>query len=232
MKEVRIGVIGLGNMGTGHIQNIEAGKIKREDVFVTSKIFAETKDAAVAAASIDESLAKLGLEYLDLMLIHCPQPWDEFNLESHRYFEENKAVWKVMEEAVKAGKISSIGVSNFRIDDIQNLLDGCEIRPAINQCSCAIGHTPLDVIEFCTKEGIAFEAYCPNGHGRTLSDPTVIRMAEKYGVTPAQLCVRYDYQLGTIPLPKSTNPAHIKNNAELDVVISDEDMAFLKAYKN
>lgn len=218
-------------VGEGLKKAMDEGKVTREEMFITSKIFAETKDYEVARASIDESLQKLGVEYIDLMLIHCPQPWDEFNLESHRYFEENLAVWKAMEEAVEAGKIRSIGVSNFRIDDIQNILDHAKIRPSINQCSAQIGNTPLAVFEYCQKEGIAFEAYCPNGHGAALKDEKVIELAAKYGVSPAQLCVRYVYQLGMIALPKSTNPDHIKANLDIDFAISEEDMEMLKGYK-
>lgn len=218
-------------VGEGIKRCIEKGILKREEIFVTSKVLAETKKYEEAAASIDESLEKLGTGYIDLMLIHCPQPWDEFTLKDYRYFQENKAVWKALEEAVKAGKVRTIGVSNFRIDDIENVLSDCEIRPAVNQCSAQIGHTPLEVFEYCQKEGIAFEAYCPNGHGDTLKDPKVIELAARYGVSPAQLCIRYVYQLGMIALPKSTNPDHIKANLDIDFEISEEDMEMLKAYK-
>lgn len=218
-------------VGEGLKKAMDEGTVTREEMYITSKIFAETKDYETAKASIDESLEKLGISYLDLMLIHCPQPWDEYSLDCHRYFEENLAVWKAMEEAVEAGKIRSIGVSNFRQDDIENILKGGKIRPSVNQCSCQIGNTPLALIEYCASENIAFESYCPNGHGATLNDPKVIEMAAKYNVAPAQLCIRYVLQLNTIALPKSTNPVHIKANLDVDFEISCEDMETLKAYK-
>lgn len=204
--------------------------IAREDIFVTTKVLAEIKDYEGAKRSIDESLAKLGLDYIDLVIIHCPQPWDEFRSEK-RYFEENRQVWKAMEEAYKASKIRAIGVSNFLADDVQNILDACEIRPMINQVSTYIGNTPGELIDFCRNNGIVMEAYCPNGHGAALSIPQVVETAAKYGVAPAELCVQYTLQLGTVSLPKSLNPEHMKSNLCPGLVISDEDMEMLKQVK-
>ena len=208
-------------------EGVRASGIAREDIFVTSKVMAEIKDYETAKRSIEESLARLELGYIDLLLIHCPQPWDEFRGEK-RYFAENKAVWKAMEEAYQAGKVRALGVSNFLIDDVENILADCQVKPTVNQVSTYIGNTPIQLMEFCQANGIVMEAYCPNGHGAALKNPTVIELAERYGVTPAQFCVQYTIQLDGVTLPKSLNPAHMKSNLEPGFTISEQDMAMLK----
>ena len=133
-----------------------------------------------------------------------------------------------MEEAYKEGKLKAIGVSNFLVDDLQNILDHCEIKPMVNQVLCHISNTPADLIDFCEKNGILVEAYAPIAHVKVLKNKEIKAMADKYGVTVAQLCIRYDLQLGTVALPKTANPEHMKENAAVDFVISDEDMEKLK----
>ncbi len=208
-------------------EGIRQSGIAREEIFVTTKVVAEIKDYEGAKRSIEESLEKMQFDYIDLVIIHCPQPWDEFR-GPKRYFEENKQVWKAMEEAYEAGKIKAIGVSNFAIDDVQNILDDCKVKPMINQVSTYIGNTPSELIDFCQGNGIVMEAYCPNGHGAALSLQPVIDTAAKYGITPAQLCVQYTLQLGTVSLPKSLNPVHMAENLAPGFVISEEDMAALR----
>lgn len=207
-------------------EGIRSCGIPREEIFVTSKVAAEIKNYKDAAASIDASLERLGTGYIDLMLIHCPQPWDEFR-GPKRYFKENREVWKALEEACEAGKLKAIGVSNFLEDDLQNIFDSCRIRPMANQFELHIGNTPVGLIEFCKRNGIVIEAYSPIAHGRALRSSLIAEMAEKYAVSPAQLCIRYTLQMGAVSLPKSTNPEHIKANLETDFVISDADMDLL-----
>lgn len=201
--------------------------IPREEIFITSKVAAEHKTYESAAKSIDESLAKLGMDYIDLMIIHCPQPWAEFRGE-RRYFTENKEVWRALENAYKAGKVKAIGVSNFLVDDLENILDGCEVKPMINQILTHITNTPLELINFCREHGILCEAYSPIAHGEALKNRLILSVAEKYSVTPAQLCVRYALQLGMVVLPKTSNPEHMKNNADIEFEISAEDMDILE----
>lgn len=202
--------------------------LPREQIFVTDKIAAEAKSYEDAKKAIDDMLAKTGLDYIDLVIIHAPQPWKKWRNKKDRYFEENKQVWKAMEEAYKAGKLKAIGVSNFLQDDLESLLPSCEIKPMVNQVLCHISNTPKELIAFCEKEGILVEAYAPIAHGKVLKNKEIAAMANKYGVTVAQLCIRYDLQLGTVALPKTANPAHMKENAAVDFTISDEDMAALK----
>lgn len=202
--------------------------LPREQLFVTSKVAAEAKSYEAAAQSIDETLTKMGLEYLDMMIIHSPQPWAEFRVEN-RYFAENKEVWRALEDAYEAGKLRAIGVSNFLQDDLGNLLEGCRIKPMVNQILLHITNTDKALLEYCRAQGILVEAYSPIAHGEALKNPAITRMAEKYGVTPAQLCIRYVLQLGTVALPKTANPAHMRDNSAVDFQISPEDMQTLEA---
>lgn len=201
--------------------------VERSEIFLTSKVAAENKSYESAAKSIDETLAKTGLDYIDMMIIHSPQPWAEFRDEK-RYFAENKAVWRALEDAYDAGKIRAIGVSNFLIDDLQNILEDCRIKPMVNQILTHIANTPLELIEYCEKNGILCEAYSPIAHGEALKNGVIVETAKKYGVTPARLCIRYTLQLGMVSLPKTGNPQHMKDNATVDFVISDADMETLK----
>lgn len=201
--------------------------VPRAELFVTSKVAAENKTYESAARSIDESLKKTGLDYLDMMLIHSPQPWAEFRGE-RRYFAENREVWRAMEDALRAGKVRAIGVSNFLEDNLQSLLADCTVKPAVNQVLCHISNTPLELLAFCKEQGILCEAYSPIAHGEALKNPAVAAMAEKYAVTPAQLCIRYVLQLGMVALPKTANPAHMADNARVDFRISGADMEVLK----
>jgi diketogulonate reductase-like aldo/keto reductase len=202
--------------------------VSREELFVTSKIAAEAKSYADAEKAINDILTTTGLEYLDLVIIHAPQPWKHWRNQKNRYFAENKAVWRAMEDAYEAGKLKAIGVSNFLVDDLENLLSDCKIKPMVNQVLCHISNTPLELIEFCQKNDILVEAYSPIAHGNVLKNKELVAMAKKYGVTVAQLCIRYDLQLGTVALPKTSNPKHMQENAGVDFVISKEDMEALK----
>ncbi|GAB1806121.1 aldo/keto reductase [Priestia megaterium] len=215
----------MNEVGIG--EGIRSCGVAREELFITTKVAAEAKTYKEVANSIDESLTKMGLDYLDLLIIHSPQPWTEFR-EENRYFEENKEAWKAMEDAYKAGKVKAIGLSNFLQDDIENILSSCEINPMVNQILAHVSNTPLELIEFCQKNGILVEAYSPIAHGAVLGNEEAKVIADKYGVSVAQLCLRYDIQHGLAVIPKTANPNHMKNNAELDFVISDADMEILK----
>ncbi len=173
----------------------------------------------------------MGLDYLDMMIIHSPQPWVEVNRSEDRYVEGNRAAWRALEDAYKAGKLKVIGISNFQIGDIESLLQTAEIKPMVNQILLHISNTPLELMEYCQKNGIAVEAYSPIAHGEILNQPEIKAMAEKYGVTVPQLCIRYTLQLGAISLQKTANPEHMKTNAEVDFEISAQDMEVLKNFK-
>lgn len=208
-------------------EGIRGCGVPREKIFITTKVAAENKTFESAAKSIDESLRKLDCGPADLIIIHCPQPWAEFR-GAKRYFKENKEVWKALEDAYLAGKVKSIGVSNFLIDDLQNILEDCRIKPMVNQILLHIGETPSSLLNYCRQNDILVEAYSPIAHGAALKNAELAEYAAKYGVTVPQLCIQYTLQLGTVSLPKSSNPEHIRSNVQLDFSISDEDMAALE----
>ena len=205
--------------------------IPREELFVVSKVAAEHKTYEEAMTGINETLEKMGLDYLDMMIIHSPQPWAKVNQSEDRYVEGNRAAWKALEDAYTAGKLRAIGVSNFQIEDIESLLETAKIKPMVNQILLHISNTPIELVEYCQKNGIAVEAYSPIAHGEILNQPEIITIAKKYGVTVPQLCIKYTLQLGAISLPKTGNPEHMKSNAQLDFEISAEDMELLKNFK-
>ena len=164
--------------------------IPREDLFVVSKVAAEHKTYEEAKAGIDETLKKMGLDYLDMMIIHSPQPWVQVNQSEDRCIEGNRAAWRALEDAYKEGKLKAIGISNFQIEDIENLLETAEIKPMVNQVLCHISNTPLELIKYCQKNAIAIEAYSPIAHGVILNQPEIKAIAEKYNVSVPQLCIR------------------------------------------
>lgn len=208
-------------------EGIRTCGVPREELFVTTKLAAEIKSYDEAVKAIDGSLAKMGLDYIDMMLIHSPQPWVEFR-EEDRYYTGNREAWRALEDAYKAGKLRAIGVSNFEQADLENIFAACTVAPMVNQLLAHVSNTPLELIDYCAGKGILVEAYSPVAHGEILHHPVIAAMAKAYGVSVAQLCIRYCLQLGTLPLPKTANPAHMAENASVDFVISDADMQALK----
>lgn len=228
--------IGYRHIDTAQAYGNEAGVgegirncgIKREDLFVTTKLAAEVKSYKEAVESIDKSLKTMGLDYIDLMIIHSPRPWMEYHKEEP-YFQGNREAWKALEEAYKAGKLRAIGLSNFEKDDIDNILAECSVKPMVNQILAHISNTPFELIQYSQEVGMLVEAYSPIGHGEIMKNPKIVKMAEKYSVTVPQLSIRYCLQLGLLALPKTANPKHMKNNADVDFEISEEDMKALKS---
>ena len=215
-------------VGIGIKNALKATGIHRESIFVTTKIPAEVKSHDEAVRCIQESMDRLDCYHIDMMLIHAPRPWAEMDKPlANRYFKENVEVWKALEDAYESGKIRAIGVSNFGIEDLNNIMAGGRVIPAVNQIRVHIGHVPTDVIDFCEQNGILVEAYSPNATGRLLKVPEVCAMAEKYHVSVPQLASRFVLQLGLLPLPKSTHEERIRQNAKLDFEINSNDMAAL-----
>ena len=202
--------------------------VDRKELFVQTKLDAGIKDYEGAKAAINGSLETLGLDYVDLLIIHSPQPWDRFGADD-RFFEGNLAAWKAMEEALDAGKVRSIGVSNFQKEDLDNLIENARVAPMINQVLAHVGNTPFELIDYATGKGMLVEAYSPIGHGKILQNAEIGEIAVKYGVSVPQLCIRYVLQLGLLALPKTANPAHMRSNADVDFEIAETDMEALKA---
>lgn len=209
-------------------EGLRTSGVAREALFVTSKLDAGIKTYNGAKAAIDGSLAALGLDHIDLMIIHSPQPWAEFGADE-RYFDGNRQAWRALEEAYAAGKLRAIGVSNFQQVDLENILGDCSVKPMVNQILAHVSNTPFELIAYSKDQGMLVEAYSPVGHGELLNNRELAAMAERYGVTVPQLCIRYCLQLDLLPLPKTTKLAHMRSNAAVDFAISAADMETLKS---
>ncbi|UJF16151.1 aldo/keto reductase [Jeotgalibaca sp. MA1X17-3] len=200
--------------------------IPRDQVFVTSKLPSHIKNYEDTLTYFQETLDHLGMDYLDLFLIHAPWPWDDIGADCT---EGNIQAWKAMEKLFKDGKIRTIGVSNFSVSDLQAIIDSCEIVPFVNQIPFYIGkfHEQKELLDFCEKHEILVEAYSPLATGEVLNSDEIKKLAEKYNRTPAQICIRYCLQKDTLPLPKSTHEGRIIENSKIDFEISEEDMNML-----
>ena len=197
--------------------------IPREEIFVTTKVWNTQRGYEKARASILESLSRLGLDYVDLCLIHWPaiprqfDNWEELNVDT----------WRAFTELHRLGKIRAIGVSNFKPHHLKALME-TEVKPMVNQIECHPGQPQNETIDYCQTNGILVEAWSPMGRGKLLDHPLLVEMAGKYGVSVAQLCIRWCLQRGIIPLPKSVTPDRIRENAKVfDFAITAEDMAVL-----
>ncbi len=200
--------------------------VARGEIFLTTKLPAEMKDAGRVEETFQTSLRTLGVDYVDLYLIHAPWPWREMGAD---YTQENIAVWQEMEKLYRSGRAKAIGVSNFSVHDLTAILEEGSVVPAANQIRWFIGYTENDITNFSKSKGVLVEAYSPLATGRILDNPTLKHMAAKYGKTVAQISIRYCLQHDTLPLPKSTHDEYIAENADVDFAISAEDMAALDA---
>jgi len=203
--------------------------IKREDIFLTTKLPAETKNYDEALEQFAISLSTLKVKYVDLYLIHAPWPWSD---RGGDYTEGNIQAWKAMEKIFHSGRAKAIGVSNFAVKDLEAILAYGTIIPAVNQIRFFIGHTTEEVTQFCEDHGILIEAYSPLATGKILDNPQVQKIADKYGKTVAQVSLRYTVQRATVTLPKSTHEEYIAQNADIDFEIDRKDMTYLNSLKD
>jgi len=200
--------------------------LSREDIFLTTKVWNDKHSYDLAKESIDESLKKLGTDYLDLLLIHWPNP--KALRENDAWKAGNAGAWKAMEEAYKEGKVKAIGVSNFMIHHLEALFETAEIKPHVNQVLLAPGCPQEELTAFCKEHDILLEAYSPLGTGSIFSNETAKEVAEANNKSVAQVALRWSLQKGFLPLPKSVTPKNIKANLDIfDFTLSDEDMAKL-----
>lgn len=205
-------------------QGIRISGVPREEIFVTSKLRNACHGYKATLEAFDMTLEKLGLRYLDLYLIHWPNPiqyrstWKEATI----------GTWKAFEELYKAGRIRAIGVSNFMPHHIEMLKETCEIKPMVNQLRLCPGVTQKEVVDYCKANEIQVEAYSPFGTGAIFKVPEMQALAAKYGKSVGQICLRWSLQMGWLPLPKSANPARVKENTEVfDFELEAEDVAFI-----
>jgi diketogulonate reductase-like aldo/keto reductase len=207
---------------------IRESGVAREDIFITSKLWNEDRGYENTKQAFENTLKELGTDYLDLYLIHWPanekqfDDWKEINLDT----------WKAMTELYKEGKIKAIGVSNFMTNHLEALLDA-EVKPMVNQIEYHPGYTQDAVVDLCRKHDILVEAWSPIGSGRLLENEDLTKIADKYGKSVAQLCIRYVLQNDVLPLPKSVTPSRIEENTDIfDFEIMDEDMKTIDAMEN
>ncbi|MEC9485524.1 MAG: aldo/keto reductase [Candidatus Izemoplasma sp.] len=203
---------------------IKDSGIPRDEIFVTSKLESHIKDYEGAKKAFEKTLDNLGLDYIDLFIIHAPWPWSEMGKDCSA---GNVQAYKALEEAYKAKKAKAIGVSNFEPEHLQNIIDNNDIVPHVNQIGYFIGLDQSKTIDFCDQHEIFIEAYSPLGIGYLLDNDDIKKIAKKYDKTVAQICIRYLLQKGVAPLPKSTHKHRMVENSQLDFEITSEDMDFL-----
>lgn len=195
--------------------------VDRKDIFITSKLQNSMHGYDNTIKAFEQTMINLGTDYLDLYLIHWPNP-----LQYRDNWEAvNAGTWKAFEELYSQGRIRAIGVSNFRKHHLEALDKTAEFAPMVNQIRICPGDEPIELIDYCKERGIVLEAYSPLGAGKIFSVAEMQKIAEKYGKSIAQICVKFSLQRGYLPLPKSTTFSRIKENAEVfDFTISNEDI--------
>ena len=207
-------------------EGIKASGVKREDIFVTTKHWVTMRGYEKATEAIDISLKNLGLDYLDLYLIH----WPCVEKVSPDWKEINAGTWKAFEDAYKAGKIRAIGVSNFQKKHYDALAEMCEIKPMVNQIEFHPGYTQPETVKYSQEQGMLVQAFSPLGCGAVLNDETLKGIAAKYNKSVAQICLRFVLQSGLNVLTKSVTPSRILENTQIfDFELSAEDMAIINA---
>lgn len=196
--------------------------VPREKLFVTSKLWNTERGYEKTKAAFYKTLEDLGLDYLDLYLIHWPANSTQFD----NWAEINADTWRAFEELYLEGKIKSIGLSNFMVKHLEALMKTAKIKPMVNQIEYHPGCNQEETVEYCKKNGICVEAWSPIGSGRLLDNEMLLGIAEKYGRSVAQICIRWCMQNDILPLPKSVTPCRIEENLRVwDFEISDMDMA-------
>jgi len=195
---------------------IKASGVKREDLFVTTKVWNSDRGYESTLAAFEESRRKLQLEYIDLYLIHWPK-------------DKNVETWRALEKLYKDGKVRAIGVSNFKQHHLEEILAVCEVAPMVNQVELHPLHSQPELRAFCKSRNIQIEAWSPLMQGN-LDNPTLVGIGAKYGKTAAQVVLRWDIQSGIVTIPKSIREERIRENANIfDFVLSAEDMAAIDA---
>ncbi|MBW4041325.1 MAG: aldo/keto reductase [Acidobacteria bacterium] len=200
--------------------------IDRGEIFITTKLPAEIKDAAGARRAFETSQQGLDLGVVDLYLIHAPWPWNAIGTD---HTAGNIEVWRVFEELFAAGRTRSIGVSNFSVDDLEKLTAATDVVPHANQIRWFVGNTQHDVTAWCQERGVLVEGYSPLATGRLLEGGALDGIAKRVGHTPAQVAIRYLLEKGVLPLPKSVTPKRIAENAQVDFALDSEAIAALDA---
>jgi methylglyoxal/glyoxal reductase len=192
---------------------ISSSGIPREDLFITTKVWNSEQGYESTLKAFEDSIEKLGIEYLDLYLVHWPV--------KGKYIE----TWRALEKLYSEGKVRAIGVSNFKVHHLQDLLGQCSEKPAVNQVELHPLISQQELRDYCQKHNIRVEAWSPLSRGRFLDEPLLRQIAASHGKTSAQVILRWHLQNHIIPIPKSVTPSRLKENAELfDFELSQEEM--------
>ena len=199
---------------------IKESNVDRKNLFITSKLWNDVRGYQETIDAFNQTLSDLQLDYLDLYLIHWPRPVKYHD----NYIEKNIESWKAMEDLYKQGKIKAIGVSNFKVHHMEEIIENCKIKPMVNQIEFHPSCLEKEIRDFCKKENIIVTGYSPLANGKVFECKELVEFSEKYGVSIAQLCIRYALQHDVVPLVKSVTKKRIKANLNVNFVISDEDM--------
>ena len=199
---------------------IKESNVDRKNLFITSKLWNDVRGYQETIDAFNQTLSDLQLDYLDLYLIHWPRPVKYHD----NYIEKNIESWKAMEDLYKQGKIKAIGVNNFKVHHMEEIMRNCEIKPMVNQIEFHPSCLEKEIRDFCKKENIVVTGYSPLANGKVFECKELVEFSEKYGVSIAQLCIRYALQHDVIPLVKSVTKERIKANLNVNFVISDEDV--------
>ena len=211
-------------------QAVKDSGLKREEVFITSKLWNTERGYDKTMAAFEKTLAELGTDYLDLYLIHWPANEKQFGQEAAAL---NLDTWRAFEDLYKVGKIKAIGVSNFMPNHLEALLAQAEIKPMVNQIEVHPGWPQTEAIRYCQRNDILVEAWAPLGEAAALSNPVLAKIAAKYDHTPAQVCLRWEIQQGILPLPKSVHKERMAENTKLfDFELTEDEMDIIGALRN
>ena len=192
-------------------QAVRESEISRDEIFIASKLWKTEMGYENVKYAFERSLDKLNTDYLDLYLIHWPLPDPEYK----DWKQLDKETWRAMEELYQAGKVRAIGLSNFLPHHIDNILEDCTVRPAVDQIEYHPGYSQEAAVQYCKERDILVQAWSPIGRQRVLEEPLVLELAGKYAVSPAQICLKFAVQRGIIPLPKSSSVERMKENLDL-----------------
>ena len=194
---------------------IRRSGVPREELFITTKLWVQDAGYESTKRAFAKSLERLQLDYLDLYLIHQP-------------FGDVYGSWRAMEELYREGAVRAIGVSNFLPHHLENLLEVCTVPPMVDQIEFHPGYVQWETVEFCRASQILVEAWSPLGRQRLADDPLLAELAGKYGVSQAQICLRFALDCGVVPLPKSADAGRMRQNLALDFVLEAEDLERLR----
>ncbi|WP_342756568.1 aldo/keto reductase [Kineothrix sedimenti] len=218
---------GYGNEESVGIAVKQSG-ISRDEIFITSKLQNPEHGYENTMRAFEQTMKNLDMDYLDLYLIHWPNPIKFRN----EWQSANAGTWKAFEELYKTGRIRAIGISNFHPRHIDELMKTATIEPMVNQIRLCPGDTQDEVVSYCKERNIVLEAYSPLGTGQLFEVPDMQAIAQKYGKTIAQIGIRWSLQKGYLPLPKAVSESHIRENADIfDFELSEQDVQVISDLK-